>query len=251
MSEIMKRGKLIVGVKNDIPLVSYLSPKKNKLVGFEPDLARAIAKNIMGSSDAIEFKAVSSQTRIPLIKEGAVDFTLATMTITEDRAKEINFSDVYFLSGIGLIVSKSSGIEKLSDFKAGAKIGVTNGGTQGPLINKALPKAKVVQVENASNYITGIRNGRLQAGAGDKSNLLSFASKDDSLRVLPKKLNTEPYGMGVAKGNPRLLSAINAALKHVKADGVWLKLYKKNFGKFADPNTRAPGPHQGVTFSYK
>ncbi len=81
--------------------------------GFDIDIARAITEKILGRDGNAIFVEVTSKTRIPLLKNGNIDAIIATMTITEERKKQVDFSDVYFDAGQSLLVAKDSPIKEL------------------------------------------------------------------------------------------------------------------------------------------
>ncbi|KFN15492.1 bacterial extracellular solute-binding s, 3 family protein [Bacillus pseudomycoides] len=87
VDQIKKRGKLVVGVKNDTNLFGLKDPATGKVEGFDVDIAKALAKKILGDESKVEFKEVTSKTRIPMLKNGDIDTIIATMTITEERKK--------------------------------------------------------------------------------------------------------------------------------------------------------------------
>ena len=87
---IQDRGKLIVGVKYDVPTFGYLNPRTNQLEGLDVDLGKAIAREILGSESAFEPKQAVSADRIPFLTSGQVDLILSTMTANEERAQQID-----------------------------------------------------------------------------------------------------------------------------------------------------------------
>lgn len=119
LEKIKKRGKLIVGVKYDLNLFGLKNPETGKVEGFDIDIAKGLAKKILGDENKIELKEVTSKTRIPMLNNGEIDAIIATMTITEERKKEVDFSDVYFMAGQSLLVKKDSKINSVKDLKKG------------------------------------------------------------------------------------------------------------------------------------
>src|SRR5574341_665116 len=126
LRKIQDRGKLIVGVKYDVPTFGYLNPKTNTLEGFDPAIAREIAAYIFGNPNKVEFKEAVTKNRIPFLKDGTVDVILSTFTINEERLKEVDFSFVYYVSGDRLLVSKDSPIRTVADLD-GRKVAVNKG----------------------------------------------------------------------------------------------------------------------------
>lgn len=122
IAKIKERGKLLVGVKFDTRLFGLKDPASGNVEGFDIDISKAIAKKILGDENAIELKEVTSKTRIPMLNNGEIDMVVATMTITEDRKKEVDFSDVYFQAGQSLLVKKGSPITGLESVTKDTKI---------------------------------------------------------------------------------------------------------------------------------
>src|SRR5215207_4300685 len=97
MARIQQRGNLIAGVKYDTPPFGSLNPINNQIEGFDADLARALARAIFGDAGKVQFLEAISRNRIPFLQEDKVDVILSTMTITDERKGEIDFSDVYYM----------------------------------------------------------------------------------------------------------------------------------------------------------
>src|SRR5574341_1367158 len=126
LRKIQDRGKVIVGVKYDVPTFGYLNSKTNTLEGFDPAVAREIAAYIFGNPNKVEFKEAVTKDRIPFLKDGTVDVILSTFTINEERLKEVDFSFVYYVPGDRLLVSKDSPIRTVADLD-GRKVAVNKG----------------------------------------------------------------------------------------------------------------------------
>lgn len=117
LETIKKDKKIIFGVKNDTRLFGLKNPSSGDIEGFDIDIAKAITKEILGDEGKAEFKEVTSKTRIPLLQKGDIHAIVATMTITEERKKEVNFSDVYFEAGQSLLVKKEATFNPLMILK--------------------------------------------------------------------------------------------------------------------------------------
>ena len=94
---IKDRGVLKAGVKVDVPKFGFKDPKTGKIEGFEIDLAKALAKKILGDENKLDMQGVVAKTRGPLLDNGDLDVVIATFTITEERKKQVDFSAVYFV----------------------------------------------------------------------------------------------------------------------------------------------------------
>ncbi|MCT6904131.1 MAG: transporter substrate-binding domain-containing protein, partial [Lactobacillus sp.] len=86
-------------VEGDKKLFSLIDIRDDREKGFDIDMAKAITREILGPKGQARFTLATSQSRIPLLKNGNVDAVIATLTITPERAKVISFSKPYFQAG--------------------------------------------------------------------------------------------------------------------------------------------------------
>src|SRR5947208_12230397 len=106
LRRIQDQGKLTIGVKYDVTTFGYLNPRNNQLEGFDIDLGKAIAREVLGSESKAEFREAKSADRIPFLNSGQVDLILSSMTANEERAQQIDFTDTYYIAGQTLLVKK-------------------------------------------------------------------------------------------------------------------------------------------------
>ncbi|MFK7692068.1 glutamate ABC transporter substrate-binding protein [Paenibacillus sp. HJGM_3] len=231
VEQIKARGKLLVGVKYDLNLFGLKDPASGKVEGFDIDLAKAIAKKILGDENKIELKEVTSKTRIPMLKNGEIDMIVATMTITEDRKKEIDFSDVYFMAGQSLLVKKDSKINGLADLPKGAKVVTAKGSTSATNIREKAPGAQVMEFENYAEAFTALKSGQGDALTTDNALLYGMAKQDPNYRVVQETFTEEPYGIGMRKNEDELVKLVNSVIKEMKDNGEYDKLYEKWIGE--------------------
>ncbi|MED0966767.1 glutamine ABC transporter substrate-binding protein GlnH [Bacillus paramycoides] len=231
VEQIKKRGKLVVGVKNDTNLFGLKNPSTGKVEGFDIDVAKALAKKILGDENKLELKEVTSKTRIPMLKNGDIDVIIATMTITEERKKEVDFSDVYFKAGQSLLVKKGSNIKSIDDVKKDVKVLAVKGSTSTNNIRQKVPEATVLEFENYSEAFTALKAGKGDVLTTDNAILYGMAKQDANYEVVGKIFTDEPYGIAVQKGADDLTKEINSLLKDMKANGEYDKLYEKWIGQ--------------------
>ncbi len=227
LAAIKQRGKLVAGVKYDVPLFGFLNPATNKVEGFDVDLAKLVAKKIFGDENAIEFKEAISSNRIPYLEQGVVDVVFSTMTANAERAQQIDFSDVYYVAGQSLLVPTNSditGVDKLS----GKTVGTVKGSTSEKNIRDKAPDAKVELFNTYSEAVQAMQSNRVDAVTTDDIILYGFAKQNpDKFKVVGGQFTQEPYAAGIKKGNSDLLAQVNAAIEEAKQDGTWAALYKK------------------------
>lgn len=225
---IQDRGTLKVGVKVDVPKFGYKDPKTNKIDGFEIDLAREMAKKIVGDPNKLDLTAVTAKTRGPLLDSGDVDMDISTFTITEERKQSYNFSDPYYTDGVGLLVKKSSGYQSLKDLN-GKKVGVAQSSTSKKAVESEGDKLGVkVTFQEFATYPeikAALDSGRVDAFSVDRSILYGYL--DDSTIILPDKFSPQEYGIATKKSNTGLAKLVNDTVGELKKSGELDKMIKK------------------------
>jgi putative glutamine transport system substrate-binding protein len=228
LRKIQDRGKIVVGVKYDVPMFGLLNPSTNKVEGFDVDMAKEIANYILGSPDAVEFKEAISNNRIPFLKDGTVDIIVSTMTINAEREKEIDFSVVYYLAGQSLLAPQNSAITGVKDL-AGKKVGTAKGSTSEKNIRAAAPQADARLFDGYSEAVAAMAAGQLDAVTTDDNILIGFQSKEpNKWKLVGGQFTKEPYGIGVAQGHLELVEVVTKVIRDLKASGKWKDIYKKN-----------------------
>ncbi len=230
VDDIKQRGKLIAGVKYDTNLFGFLDPAENKVKGFDVDIMHELSNKLFGNPDAIELKQVTSKTRIPMLENGDIDIIAATMTITEDRKKQVDFSDVYFKAGQSLLVPKGSPITGIQDLK-GKTVLVVKGSTSEKNIAEKAPDAAVKQFENYQDAFTALRSGKGDALTTDNAILIGMKLQDPNYDLVGGLFTDEPYGFAIKKGHDDFVQYVNEFLKEIKANGKYAEIYKKWFNE--------------------
>ncbi|MBS0657662.1 MAG: glutamate ABC transporter substrate-binding protein [Verrucomicrobia bacterium] len=226
--DIKARGKLIVGVKFDVRLFGLNNPITKKVEGLDADIARALAKALLGGEDKIEMVEAISANRIPFLQEDKVDLVISTMTITDARKQQIDFSDVYYVAGQSLLVPKGSPIKSVKDLE-GKTVTTVQGSTSEKELIKQSPKCKPLLLKSYSECFTALQNGLAEAMTTDDIILMGYkASANDKFDLVGGQFTTEPYGIGIKKGRPDLLEFVNAELRKMKTDGRWKAIYDKH-----------------------
>lgn len=233
LSDIKKSGKLIVGVKYDTYLFGYKDPTDNQVKGFEIDLAKLIAKRLLGSKNKIIFKEVNSKTRARMVKSGDVDMAIATTTITERRKKEVDFSRPYFSAEQSLLVPRNSSIKGIDDTRRKV-VAAVKGATSGKKLKEKVPEAGIELYENYADAFTALRARKVDALTTDDSILMGMQQQDKRYKIVAGGFIKEPYGIGLAKGNTQLLEFVNDFLHEIWDDGTYQDLYQKWFNKEPD-----------------
>lgn len=229
LAESKKSNEIVWGVKNDTRLFGMMDIASREVKGFDIDIAKAITEKILGRDGHANFVEVTSKTRIPLLKNGNINAIIATMTISEERKKEVDFSDVYFDAGQSLLVKKGSPIKDVSSIKPNMTILAVKGSTSAQNIREHSPKAKVLELENYAEAFTALQAGQGEAVTTDNAILLGMASENKNYELVGGTFTNEPYGIAIDKNQENFLQAVNQALKEMHEDGTYDEIYQKWF----------------------
>ena len=227
LQKIEDNDKMVWGVKYDTRLFGLMNIEKREVEGFDIDIAKEITKRLLGSEDKAEFVEVTSKTRIPLLKNGNIDAIIATMTISDERKKQVDFSDVYFDAGQSLLVPKNSSIKSVDDLTKGKIVLAVKGSTSAINVKKKAPEAKVLELENYAEAFTALQSGQGDAMTTDNSILLGMASENPNYVLVGGNFTDEPYGIAFNKGQTDLVNKVNSILSDMQKDGTYKQIYKK------------------------
>ncbi|ALS26374.1 glutamine ABC transporter substrate-binding protein [Paenibacillus sp. 32O-W] len=231
LEAIKERGKVVVGVKFDTKLFGLKDPGTGEVEGFDVDIAKAIAKKLTGDEANVELKEVTSKTRIPMLNNGEIDMIIATMTITEERKKEVDFSDVYFNAGQSLLVKKGSPIRSIADVTKDTQVLGVKGATSIKNIEDRVEGLRVKQYENYQEAFTALRAGQGEVLTTDNAILYGMAQQDSNYEVVGDIFTDEPYGIAIKKGEAELVQAVNDILSELKSNGEYDAIYEKWIGE--------------------
>lgn len=231
LDKIVQRGKLVVGVKFDTKPFGYMNDKK-QLVGFDIDLAKYIAKSILGDENMVEFKQVTPSNRIMALNSGQVDMIIATMTITPQREQIIDFSQPYYMAGQAILVPQGSSITSISDLN-GKKVIVIFGTTAESNLRLRAPEANIIGFKTYTSGYQALKKGMADAIISDDTILLGIAMSDKSVKLLPGRYTREPYAVGFRKSDAssRLKKKVDFVISEIKDNGK-LNLLKNNWMKY-------------------
>lgn len=199
---IKQRGQLIVGVKKDAPNFALLNPKTNQIEGFEIDMAKMLAKEILGDENKIKLEPVTAKTRGPLLDNGTLDVVIATFTITDERKKTYNFTEPYYSDPIGFLVLKKN---KFKDFKSlnGKTIGVAQAATTNKILEAVARQEGIkINIKEYSDYPSlkiALDSERIDAFSVDKSILRGYL--DNNNEILDDSLEPQEYGIVTRKSD--------------------------------------------------
>ncbi|WP_094603043.1 Glutamine-binding periplasmic protein [Sporomusa silvacetica DSM 10669] len=220
---------LKVGAEATFPPFEFQDEKSKEYAGFDVDIMKAIGKQM-----GLEVQIVNTgfDGLIPALEGSQIDAIASAMTITDERAKRVNFSKPYYKSGLSIVV-KSDNVT-INNFKEleGKRIAVQIGTTGAEAVKK-IKDAKVREYNSASEAYLELKAGGADAVVNDlpvnEYYLAKGGSKD--AKLVGEILNAEEYGIAVAKKNTELAGKINKALDEIKQNGEYARIYEQWFGK--------------------
>lgn len=230
LDDIRKRGELVVGVLGTDEPNSFVDPKTRELVGYEVDLAKAIAAKI-GVKPV--FKQLAVAARIPELQQGRVDILAASLTHNKERESQIDFSYTTFVTGQKVLVKTASGIKDVPDL-AGKKVLTVKGGTQEPNIRKAVPNVEVVTFETTQQAFLALQQGKGAGYVNDEATIINDYAKlgpaKKDYTILPTSISVEPLAMGLRKNEPELKKVVDDTLAGLEKSGQAEKIFFKWYG---------------------
>jgi len=216
---LLNEGKLTVATSPDFPPFENLDG--SEYIGLDMDIMRAVSEKL-----GLEFNPVSIQFDgiVPaIVAGGQADCAISGITITPDRAEQVDFTLPYYTDDLAIVVMNGSTITEenvdtaLND--AAVTIAVQSGTTGADYAKENFSSATFSEYGNANDTFAALQADKAQALVTNKAVAESMlASYTDA--VIVKNIATgEEYGIAVSKDNPGLTAAINAALAELEADG--------------------------------
>jgi polar amino acid transport system substrate-binding protein len=229
--DIQTRTELRCATFADVPPFAAPDAKTREMVGFDVDLCNALAKQLGVKATVTP---VSVEARVPEVKMGRVDVTVANLAYTLSRAEQIQFSHPYYLAKEMLAVKASDPGNSKADYK-GKRLASTKGSTS-ELSIKMNGSEPVTFQDTGSAYMAVQQNKALGMVANTMTiTKLVNQSKTGGveLKMIPEPMAFQPIGVGMKKEEPALYAKVNEALLALDKAGEINKLWNKWLG----PNT--------------
>jgi ABC-type amino acid transport substrate-binding protein len=236
LEAVKARGILVVGVREDFPPLGYLDGD-GRNTGFEVDLARYLARQLLGDEGKLRLLRVNAGDRLTAIISGSADLLIASVSATEDRAAVFALSEPYFVSGTLLLVPRGSPIQDVLDVK-GKRVAVLEGSIQEGGLDPAVREPAVrgtipVKFWRVAAAVAALRAGQVDALAEDDVLILALAKQYPDLATVGKPFRPQPYAIAMHKGDGELRAWVNEQLRQAKADGTYDTLWNRYFGDAA------------------
>ncbi|CDN57174.1 Cysteine transport system periplasmic binding component (plasmid) [Neorhizobium galegae bv. officinalis bv. officinalis str. HAMBI 1141] len=213
----------------DVPPFAAPDVKTREMVGFDVDLCNAIAKELGVKA---EVKPVSVEARVPEVKLGRVDITVANLAYTQGRAEQIQFSDPYYLAKEMLIVPVDDAGKKKSDYE-GQRVASTKGSTSEMSIK--LNKSDPLTFQDTGSAYLAVQQGKARGMVANTMTTTKLVNesktKGKPMRMIDEPMLFQPIGIGMAKDNPALTAKVNEILRKLDTSGDLNKIWDKWLGQ--------------------
>ncbi|MBZ6294457.1 glutamate ABC transporter substrate-binding protein [Streptomyces olivaceus] len=249
-----EKRKLVVGVDQNSFRWGYRDPNSRgaaELEGFDIDLVHRIAEDVLGDGNAVQFKAIPTDQRIPAIQDGRVDMVVRTMTINCDRLKDVAFSAPYFRTGQQVLAPKSSDVTGYDGTLAGKRICTAAGSTALSTLERDRKDGRLAAdadlgttVPNQLDCLVRLQLGEVDAVVTDGALAASQAAQDPTVELKGDSFTTEYYGVAMKKDADDLVRRVNRILADWRADRTdgWQHSYEAWLSETMDDAAKSEPP---------
>lgn len=240
LAKAAKSGVVVIAARDDAPPFAFRD-RSGRPVGYSIDLCAEIVEDIaraVGRDDLrVEFLPVTAQTRLPAIVEGRADLECGSTTETVERAKEVAFSPLIFVSGVRLLVPSAAPWRDIRDL-AGKRVAVAAGTTNLEAVkglNELLGLGlSLVESADQEDGFRKLELGEADAFAADEVLLAGLIARHraaDRFRIAGAYLSYEPYGIVYRRGDAAMGAAVEGGLRRLAASHDLEAIYARWFGR--------------------
>jgi polar amino acid transport system substrate-binding protein len=239
LDEIVKRDKLLVATFGTAPPFCF-ADEKGQLVGFDIDIAKLIAKYLLGDEKKIEFITVTSEGRGPAVNSGRADFGIASTTVYPDRALRVAFTRPYIDTGISILIRKDAKVDSVAALND-AKFTLAN--LSNPQMidrqKRFMPNVKVLTFDTPSAMFLAVKSGQATAMQMDSPVIDWYAANNGDLKALPENLgNVQGNAIFMKPGDFTTWLWLDTVVQELTAGSRYndyVDVYKKWFGRNPPP----------------
>ncbi len=232
LDAIKERGTLVCGTLGTSEPFSFQDQKTRQVVGYEVDLCKEIADSI---GVKLEVKMISVAARIPELAAGRVDVVAANLGWSVDRAKQIDYSYADYVSPQKILIRQADAdkLKKTADL-AGKRVSAVSGSSSEAGAKRLIPDVTTVTFKDPPTAFVALQQKKVDGFVGSELMLLKFeqgAQKTPvKLTMIEDPLFTEPWGLGVKKGEKALLGKINETMAGLEQSGKAQQIFDRWFG---------------------
>ncbi|OCP19863.1 MULTISPECIES: ABC transporter substrate-binding protein [unclassified Ensifer] len=227
--------KIKIGTEGAYPPFNFVD-SAGKIGGFDVDIGLALCERMEADCEVV---AQDWDGIIPGLLAKKYDLIIASMFITEERKKQVAFTNPYYLAAMTHVAPKGAGITAFTnEALKGKVIGAQSGTTQADFIAATYPDAEIKLYPTQDEANLDMVNGRLDLQVGDMLPLLDWVTKNDDGKacceiigepITDKKFVGDGVGIAVRQDDNDLREKLNKALDEIRADGTYKKINDKYF----------------------
>ncbi|NHB58230.1 transporter substrate-binding domain-containing protein [Acinetobacter sp. 194] len=226
IEQIKKNGVVRIGVFSDKPPFGYVDAQ-GKNQGFDVEIAKHVAKDLLGDENKVEFVLTEAANRVEYLKANKVDIIFANFTVTPERKEVVDFASPYLKVALGVVSPKDQPIKDVTQLKDKVLL-VNKGTTADAYFTKKYPDIKLQKYEQNTETFDALKDKRGVALAHDNLLVLAWAKENPNFTVAIKSLGEqELIAPAVKKGDTALLDWLNQDLQKLKKEGVIQQAYEK------------------------
>ena len=234
VASTLDKDTLIVGLDDTFAPMGF-KDESGEIVGFDIDLAKAMGEKL---GKAIEFQSIDWTMKETELNAGNIDFIWNGYSISDERKEQVDFSVPYLKNRQIIITLADSDINAKADL-AGKTVAAQTGSTavdaieSEPDVMATFKDGKPVTYESNNDVLMDLEAGRVDAAVADEIIVRYYMSKkgEEKFKVLDEDFGEEEYGVGMRKGDAKMVDAFNKAYDELKAEGKLAEISTKWFGE--------------------
>ena len=230
LEDIKKKGTLVCGTLGIAEPFSFTNQQTREVQGYDVDFCNALAKSL---GVKLELKLVAVPARIAELQQGRVDVLAANLGWTAERAVQIAFSDSYYVSLTKVATRKADGFKKPTDL-SGKRVAAAKGSTSESGARRLIPNVEVVTFQDAPSLFLALQQSKVDGIVVSEQVLVKWQKDSNAaapIDILEPALFTEPWGIGMRKGEASLIKHVNGVLESMEKSGEAGKIFDKWLGK--------------------
>ena len=231
LDNIRKRGKLLVGNKFGFQTFNFPNAATGQHEGYMVDVARALAKRMLGDENKVEYRKTTDETRFDMLAKDEIDVVIDLTPISEEKQLRADFSEEIFRSGSGLLVKKGSPIKGVADLRKGTRVIYVTANEDVKHLRAQAPDATYIGFANSREAVAALKAGKGDAFTQVVTHLYRAASQDPEF-VVVNRFTDKPYLIAVRKGDRVMRDYVNEFVRSTKASGEFDRLFTKWFAPY-------------------
>jgi len=237
LADIKQKGTLVCGTLGTAEPFSFPNQQTREIQGYDVDFCAAVAKSL---GVKLELKLISVAARITELQQGRVDVLAANLGYTPERAEQIAFSDSYYVSQQKVASRRADGFKSPADL-AGKRVAAAKGSSSEAGARKLIPNVTTLAFQDPPSLFLALQQGKVEGVVVSELVLVKWKKEAEAatpIDILEPALFTEPWGIGMRKGETALIKQVNGVLESMEKSGEAAKIFDKYLGTGTTYNLR-------------